>query len=70
MQAAPGRVFKAAAAAVQVLISYLDKALGLRVQGMVAEVSLKWLQCLAVCVLWLWCELLRGGRSDARMPST
>lgn len=36
--AAPGRVAKAAAVAVQTLISYLDKALGLRVQGLVAEV--------------------------------
>lgn len=59
VQAAPGRVSKAAAAAVQVLISYLDKALGLRVQGMVAEVSLHGAslattECLAACLL-LWC---------------
>jgi hypothetical protein len=38
VQPAPSRVAKAAAAALQALISYLDKALGLRVQGMVAEV--------------------------------
>lgn len=36
--AAPSRVAKAAAAGVQALISYVDKALGLRVQGLVAEV--------------------------------
>lgn len=36
---APGRIAKAAAAAVQALTSYLDKGLGLRVQGLVAEVS-------------------------------
>jgi hypothetical protein len=35
---APGRIAKAAAAAVQALTSYLDKGLGLRVQGLVAEV--------------------------------
>lgn len=36
---APGRMAKAAAATVQAVISYLDKGLGLRVQGLVAEVS-------------------------------
>jgi len=36
--AAPLRVAKAASAGVQALISYIDKALGLRVQGLVAEV--------------------------------
>jgi hypothetical protein len=39
VQAAPGTVAHAAAAALQVLVSHLDKAHGLRVQGMVAEVS-------------------------------
>lgn len=38
VQAAPGAVARAAAAALQVLVSHLDKAHGLRVQGMVAEV--------------------------------
>jgi hypothetical protein len=39
VQAAPGTVSRAAAAAMQVLVSYIDKAHGLRVQGMAAEVS-------------------------------
>ncbi|WIA22878.1 hypothetical protein OEZ86_009821 [Tetradesmus obliquus] len=37
VRAAPGAVARAAAAALQVLVSHLDKAHGLRVQGMVAE---------------------------------
>ncbi|KAF6265420.1 hypothetical protein COO60DRAFT_1686902 [Scenedesmus sp. NREL 46B-D3] len=37
VQAAPGSVARATAAALQVLVSYLDKAHGLRVQGMAAE---------------------------------
>lgn len=39
VQAAPGMVARAAAAALQVLVSFLDKSHGLRVQGIVAEVS-------------------------------
>jgi hypothetical protein len=39
VQAAPGYVSRPAASAVQTLISWLDKAHGLRVQGMMAEVS-------------------------------
>lgn len=39
VQSAPTRVAKAAATAVQALTSYLDRDLGLRVQGLVAEVS-------------------------------
>jgi hypothetical protein len=46
VQAALGRVAKAAAVAVQALISYLDKALGLRAQGLVAEVGAEPMGCL------------------------
>jgi hypothetical protein len=41
VQAAPGSVARAAAAALQVLVSHLDKAHGLRAQGMVAEVGVR-----------------------------
>jgi hypothetical protein len=62
VHAAPGRVAKAAAVAVQTLISYLDKALGLRAQGLVAEVRSESYLLAGACVA-VWALLTQ------RLPS-